>query len=369
MTRRLLFCARPAHGHVNPLLPLACAARDAGHEVLFATGRDLLPRLAALGFEVAEVGISIAEGFAAAGGRPGPGRFDFELARRVFTEVLPRHTVDGLAPVVERWRPDLLVQSQWDHGAAVVAARTGVAWVRHSVSRGMDAVADSNTELWAAHGFPERPWRLETEPYIDIYPPSLQNPAVLDRPGRIPMSPTAVAPRRPTTRRPGRRAYLSLGSTTRNSATLRHAIAGLSGAGWDVVVALGAHDRAEIGRVGPRVRVEQWVDQAALLSQVGLVVHHGGSGTMVDSFAEGLPQLVLPHEADQFLNADSIESSGAGLALRPGQVTAAAVAAAVQEVDSPAHRRAAQSVALEMAALPHPADVLSTVLHLGPPGG
>ncbi|MFD6068801.1 glycosyltransferase, partial [Amycolatopsis lurida] len=35
---RLIFTSLVSHGHLYPLLPLAVAARDAGHEVLFATG-------------------------------------------------------------------------------------------------------------------------------------------------------------------------------------------------------------------------------------------------------------------------------------------------------------------------------------------
>gem|GEM_PF-943165 len=35
---RVLFASLGTHGHTYPLLPLAAAARDAGHEVTFATG-------------------------------------------------------------------------------------------------------------------------------------------------------------------------------------------------------------------------------------------------------------------------------------------------------------------------------------------
>ena len=57
----MLFCCRPAYGHVYPLLPLAVACRDAGHDVLFATGEAFLERLAKLGFRAERVGISIFE--------------------------------------------------------------------------------------------------------------------------------------------------------------------------------------------------------------------------------------------------------------------------------------------------------------------
>jgi UDP:flavonoid glycosyltransferase YjiC (YdhE family) len=59
---RVLFRCRPAFGHVYPLLPLATACRDAGHDVLFGTGERCRPRLQKLGFRAERVGISIEEG-------------------------------------------------------------------------------------------------------------------------------------------------------------------------------------------------------------------------------------------------------------------------------------------------------------------
>jgi UDP:flavonoid glycosyltransferase YjiC (YdhE family) len=38
---RILFSATPAAGHVLPLVPLADAAGDAGHDVAFLTGPDM----------------------------------------------------------------------------------------------------------------------------------------------------------------------------------------------------------------------------------------------------------------------------------------------------------------------------------------
>ena len=42
-----------------------------------------------------------------------------------------------------------------------------------------------------------------------------------------------------------------------------------------------------------------------------LVVHHGGSGTMLGALAHGLPQLRRPQGADQFLNAEALLPTGA----------------------------------------------------------
>lgn len=56
---RLVFCTRPAFGHLYPLMPLACAARDDGHDVVFATGEAFVPRIRALGFETHQVGTCV----------------------------------------------------------------------------------------------------------------------------------------------------------------------------------------------------------------------------------------------------------------------------------------------------------------------
>jgi UDP:flavonoid glycosyltransferase YjiC (YdhE family) len=56
---RVVFSCRPAYGHLDPLLPLATASRDAGHDVTFGTGASALPRLRRLGFRAERVGLSI----------------------------------------------------------------------------------------------------------------------------------------------------------------------------------------------------------------------------------------------------------------------------------------------------------------------
>jgi hypothetical protein len=100
---RVLFSCRPAYGHVYPLLPLAVACRDAGHEVVFGTGEGFRPRLRELGFRAERVGISIEEGDRIAlvedpglGALPREQRWRFGVA--VFGDVLARRTLDDVAP-------------------------------------------------------------------------------------------------------------------------------------------------------------------------------------------------------------------------------------------------------------------------------
>jgi hypothetical protein len=87
------------------------------------------------------------------------------------------------------------------------------------------------------------------------------------------------------------------------------------------------------------------------------VAHHGGSGTMLGALSHGLTQLLLPHGADQFMNAKALLDSGAGRCLLPrnhprlgrGCSTRAARRARI-------YREAAGGLAIEIAAMPAPAD-------------
>ncbi len=56
---RILFRSLPAFGHLYPLMPLAMAARAAGHDVVFSTAGEFVGRLEALGFPVFRAGTTI----------------------------------------------------------------------------------------------------------------------------------------------------------------------------------------------------------------------------------------------------------------------------------------------------------------------
>ena len=128
---RVLFCCRPAYGHVYPLLPLAVACRDAGHDVLFGTGEGFVKRLEGLGFEAERVGISIPEADERVlrerpelNGLPREERLRIGVA--VFGELLPRHTIEYLLPLLPRAAPDLVVYDETDAGAPIAAAIAGI---------------------------------------------------------------------------------------------------------------------------------------------------------------------------------------------------------------------------------------------------
>ena len=162
-------------------------------------------------------------------------------------------------------------------------------------------------------------------------------------------------------------AYVTLGTVVYGAVdSLRAAVHGLAALDIDVLVTVGPNgDPDALGPVPEHVHVERFVPQDLLLPHVDVLLHHCGSGTMLGGFAQGLPQLALPHGADQFSNAEVLLRSGAGLRLRPSEITPAAITECTQALlTDEAYGRAAHGLATEMAAMPAPASVVPTLQHM-----
>jgi len=122
-----------------------------------------------------------------------------------------------------------------------------------------------------------------------------------------------------------------------------------------------AVDPAALGPPPRGVHVEQWVNQDDVLAEAELVVGHGGSGTTLGALAAGLPLVVVPQFADQFVNAKRVIAAGAGLAVEPAlgddgrrlslqPHDAARIRAAIETVrGTPSFRDAARRIGNEMA--------------------
>jgi rhamnosyltransferase subunit B len=72
-----------------------------------------------------------------------------------------------------------------------------------------------------------------------------------------------------------------------------------------------------------------------VLPRAALVLHHGGGGTTDLALAAGHPSLVVPFMSDQVDHAARVARLGAGVMLPGSRVTAAAIAAALEELLRP----------------------------------
>ncbi|MFI9813789.1 glycosyltransferase [Saccharothrix variisporea] len=370
---RILFSSLGSYGHTYPLMPLAIAAHEVGHDVTFVTTAPFAATVTRYGIEHVPGGMDMLSAFELAGAGPAdrksPG-FRPERVSAVFGSVLPRRCAADLVPVIADRKPDLVVHELANPGAGLAAKVVDVPAVCHSFGR-----------MWRPTGPPEALRRYLGEvaaelgvdlpagdlmslgnPYLDICPPSVQDPEFsVSRP--IPLRPVAYS-------EPGELpdwvlehrtplVYLTLGTAFGDARVLRTAIAGLATLDVKVIVSTGPSvSVAALGEVPDNVVVRPWLPQADLLPHVDLVVHHGGAGATMGTFATGVPHLVLPQGADQFSNADVVTAAGLGDQVLAADLTAEVVAAKAHRLlTDDAVKAAVRAMAEEVAAMPSPHDV------------
>jgi len=71
----------------------------------------------------------------------------------------------------------------------------------------------------------------------------------------------------------------------------------------------------------PTAVVRSRLDFAAVLPHTAAAIHHGGAGTTHASVVHGVPQIVVPHAADQHRQARSVAHTGAGFQMPPRRTT------------------------------------------------
>lgn len=365
-----MFAAMAAHGHTYPSVPLALAAVRAGHEVVFAAGEQFVPRLRAAGLNAVPAGVSLAEALAGASAAGIPADQRERHVGHALGDVMVRRWAGDLAALLATHRSELVVYDVVTLGAALAGVTAGVPVVAHTFGR-----VDPG-EMWrtimsvfgqvAGDAGIDADAILRHGRVLDICPASVQAARFMATANRVPLRPVGWSPpgaRPPMPPTPRRRplVYLTFGTAYAKVDVLRRCVDGLGTLPVDVLVTTGpAAPAAALGDVPVNVRVESWVSQTELLPHVDLVVHHGGSGTMLGAFRAGLPQLLLPQGADQFANAEVVLAAGAGTRLLPAELTSQAVATHVEALlTGQAVRAAAHRLAREVEAMPSPDQVVA----------
>lgn len=374
---RVLLTCVPQTGHVTPVLPLAEAFLRRGDEVVVASGADVAEVVRSRGLAFREAGPPFEAWFggllARTRGQPGdglpPDRIERYFVPRLFGEVGAALMLDDLLAAARETRPDLLVFDSVSFAGPMVAAAEGVPGVCHAVGMlphpdVVELSADAVSPMWRQLGLDApRDAGLHAGTTVAIAPPTLDPPAAAVprlQPLRPVPLPAADAPRAGVLDGlAGPVVYVTLGTFSNDAGLFRVLLEGLRDLPVGVVVTVGRDvDPADLGELPANVRAERFVPQAELLPRCALVVHHAGAGTAFGVLAHGLPSVVLPQSADNFVIGQRIADAGAAVSLMPGQVSAAGVREAVQHVFADdSFRRAAEGLAREIAAMPGPDEV------------
>lgn len=385
---RVLFTSTPGWGHIHPMVPLAKAFEARGDKVAWAVATEVAPRLEQAGFRVFPAGLGTAEAMAeivrALAGmttmkEAGAEFVSFDVLEAIRAQTFPtmfgaaraRPMLSALLPVVDEWRPDLLIHEQGEFAGPIAAAAAGIPNACHSFGEsvplaGVDADALGVTDLWESVGLTPPDFAGAYEhAYLDIYPASLRGSDLSHVPFVQPVRPVAFATGEPelpawieTDSAP--LVYVTFGTVFNDSPdVIRTVVKGVRTLPVRVLVTVGPHaDPAMLGEQPDNVHVERYVPQTQLLPRCAVVVSHAGSGTFLASLAEGLPQVCVPQGADQFVNAEACIRGGVGRTVLPPEMTAESIRTATEEVlTDESFRSAAKTVQAEIWAMPDPAAV------------
>lgn len=353
---RIVFVAAPLQGHLLPLIPLAAACRDAGHEVILASGVDV-PDVR--GLRTADIGGSFSLARAAIRvslRRPGLARSEMKgTAGHGFVgELFGRANlalVDPLMELARRERPDLIVFESLCEAGAIVAGRLAI-----------PSVLQENT-LWPAPDLFQAVTTSSALAGLDVPAPELTiavtPPSMRPAPaGALPMQPVPFSGGGAIPgwlREPAGRPRVLVSRSTLTGPN--------DGDPGPAVIAAAGRVDAEFVLVRPagtrglppNVRAVDRVPLAELLPRAAAFIHHAGAGSVLGGLAAGVPQLAVPGAGDRKHNAEMLARRGAGLAVPADAITADHLNRLLTD---PSVRTAAQEVAAEIAAMPPPAAIV-----------
>ncbi|RGD58059.1 DUF1205 domain-containing protein [Kitasatospora xanthocidica] len=375
---RVLFAGAPGLGHLFPLVPLARAMRELGHEVAVAS-MDGGEGVAASGLPYLPIapGVDWRKEIREAGRTRRPDLMqrvvESNSADREAFVPLAAHVnsrvADETVELAAQWRPDLVVYEYQFPVALLAATRLGVPAVQHDLGFARTPklralMLAEMADTFARHGIDRLPDPADT---IDLAPPSMagderygtsMRPVAYNGEGELPARLAAPADRP--------RIAVTLGTVppkTDGLTRIERVIAAAADIDAEFILATGDLDLGTLGSLPDNVRPYGWVPWQALLSTCAAAIHHGGSSTALGALDTGIPQLVLPDGSDRFITAAAVHQRGAGLSATAEEITPALLHRLLTD---DALTRAAREVSTEIAAMPSPTTVaehLTTLAH------
>lgn len=365
---QILFTSVPGYGHLHPMLPLALALRSAGHDVVFSTGETLRERVEQFGFPCHPAGPDIDEMHTNAF-RIRPALRDVAQSEpwRVAAAIFAGRVESTFAQLDQvGLNPDVVVHDAYELTGPLLAARHGAPWVTHGLGPRwpvyLEATAAADVDhLWAREGLTPPPRAgLGRFLYLEPCPPALRSDdaATSDPIGEVrPVPVDEHSPLEGPVFKGAKRwrVYATLGTvTTSRPAVFRGMLDAFDGGDYEVLLTVGPSvDVESLGSIPANVDLKPYVPQADVLKHCDAVVCHGGSGTVLAAYSQGLPVVLLPQGTDQFRNAPFYAQSGAAIVLQPNQFGAVALRDALEQIlTTTRYRVAAEQLRTSISKMP-----------------
>jgi MGT family glycosyltransferase len=370
--RTIVFFPEGAFGPTNNCIGIGDVLRRRGHRVVFIVEESFKGTLEAQGFEERLMRLTAPPEVEEA-----PGQFwkDFirdtapvfrkptieqlgEFIAPTFQALIDgaKYVDDRLTGIIDELQPDLIVEDNVVSFPALLAS--GRPWARIASCNpteikdrrvpppfsGLPTEDDSGwEEYWSeyrevhreihqdfddfcqSHGAPPLPADdfIHESPWLNLY----LYPGQIDYPRARPLEPrwhnleASVRATDPDWELPaplaegdGPLVYLSLGSLgSADVELMRGLIATLADTSYRVIVSMGP--QADELELASNMAGAEFLPQTKILSQVDLVITHGGNNTVTESLYFGKPMVVLPLFWDQHDNAQRIDETRFGVRL------------------------------------------------------
>jgi MGT family glycosyltransferase len=356
-----LFFNVPAHGHINPSLPLVTELVQRGHHITYVASEAFRTAIEATG-AVFHPYASIHDDFFEANGLDG--RHPQKVARALIT------TTEAILPEVlalaQQIQPDYLMYDgmcPWGSVAARILRLPAVvslsllpfnspppsalfkndmlsivlSMVLTDFDKGLEANRRAQALAKQYNIKPLGPTEIlnatgdlaisYTSAYFQPYPNTVSTTVrfIGRRLNDAPVNPTFsfehVGGRRLI--------YVSLGTINNNDiGFFKNCIDALAGTDNFVIMSTGKRVSPDaFGDLPANIAIYPWVPQLDVLRRASLFITHSGLGSVHDGLYFGVPLLLIPQQGEQRIIANRVVELGAGLLLKKQQTTAEALRA------------------------------------------
>ena len=335
----IFFCSIPAHGHVNPTLPLVRELTARGHRVFYYETEEFREKIEAAGAQFISVEPYMP---------PAPENID-KIAGKDFAALIEMVTDTALnleqrfAQDVAREKPAVIVGDSvcfWGkllarkHGVPFVCSTTTFAFNQHTAKRMKQGPAEL---LRMILGMPRINACMEKlrrhghsiSGFLDVIQNAPDTDTIVYTSRRFqPEADTfgcnyafvgpSVPMRYPRREHDRPLVYISLGTVLHNAPRFyRRCIRALSGMDCDAILSVGGKvDPAQLGEIPENVQLFPRVNQLEVLASADCFLTHCGMNSVSESLLCGVPMVLFPQHSEEESIAGRAEELGAGLRLK-----------------------------------------------------
>jgi MGT family glycosyltransferase len=371
MAMHFAFVSIPAHGHVNPTLPLVAELVGRGHRVTYFTAADFGPRIRNAGAAFHASGGNWMASMPALGpGQRAQAHLMLPIMTRVFEDL--RSSFPALVDCMRQDPPDAVCFDAMTLSGSMAAEKIGAPAIalmptyasnEHFSLRSLmpappQGGADEMAKVGLAMGRLLAEFAAEQgvrTPRMFNGPPAPFNIVFLPREFQ-PMGETFddrfrfVGPsvggrdsdgewvREGT----GPLLFVSLGTTPLNRRPdfFRMCLDAFGGSDWDVAMAVGDQANLDgLGTIAPNVQVRPLFPQLQVLRQTAVFITHAGMNSTMEALYFAVPLVAVPQQPEQVATARRLEELGLGRHLAADDVGPDALRAAVAALHTDAQVR------------------------------